>query len=267
MTEDELMLTSVLKCSRHELYSKESVLTKDQQAHLDKMKQEKLKGEPVQYVIGSTEFYGSEFDIDKRALIPRPETEILVDLLVAKAKETIKKELRVLDIGTGSGVIAISIAKNIIGARVDAIDVSSDAISLAKDNAAKNFVEQKIFFYEKDVFTFLKEAYINGEKYDIIVSNPPYIKTSDLDSLPDEVKREPVLALDGGADGLRFYREIIKSSRDLLNDNGMLFFEIGDGQRAGIDEIFSRNEGFKDITFEKDYVGTERIVFATKYAS
>lgn len=265
MTEDELMLTSVLKCSRLELYSKASVLRKDQEERLDNMKREKLKGEPVQYIIGNTGFYGSEFNVDKRAMIPRPETEILVDLVVAKAKGSARKALRVLDIGTGSGVIAISIAKNIRGARVDAIDVSNDAINLAKDNAAKNFVKKNIFFYEKDVFAFLKEAYLNGERYDIIVSNPPYIKTSDLDSLPDEVKREPMLALDGGEDGLRFYREIIRGSIDLLNDKGMLFLEIGDGQRSGIDEIFSKNKGFKNIAFEKDYVGTDRIVFATKY--
>ncbi|MBU4334080.1 MAG: peptide chain release factor N(5)-glutamine methyltransferase, partial [Candidatus Omnitrophica bacterium] len=250
MTENELMLISVLKCSRSELYTEPSFLTEDQTRSLTRMKQDRLKGEPIQYVVGNTEFYGSEFNIDKRALIPRPETEILVDLVVNKARELQKKDIRVLDIGTGSGIIAISIAKNLRSCRVDAIDISEGAIALAKDNADKNCVMNNISFYEKDAFVFLKEVCFNSEKYDIIVSNPPYIKTSDLSTLPDEVKCEPVTALDGGEDGLRFYREIIRSSKDLLAPEGMLFLEIGDGQRPGIDDIFSQNEDYKEISFE-----------------
>ncbi|HBG60386.1 MAG: protein-(glutamine-N5) methyltransferase, release factor-specific [Omnitrophica WOR_2 bacterium GWF2_38_59] len=264
MTENELMMTSVLNCSRHELYSEPYVLTESQKIRLHKMQLKRLNGEPVQYVVGNTEFYGSEFNVDRRALIPRPETELLVDLVVRKMKELSKKDLRVLDIGTGSGVIAVSIAKNIKSCRVDAVDISRGAIELAESNADKNFVRNNISFYNRDAFVFLKEAYCYGEKYDIIVSNPPYIKTSDLSNLPAEVKCEPMIALDGGEDGLRFYRDIIRSSKDLLACEGMLFLEIGDGQRSGVEKIFYQYQDYKEVTFEKDYVGTDRIIYAVK---
>lgn len=212
----------------------------------------RAKGEPLSNIFGFVDFYGLRFDVNKKVLSPRMETEILVENVLKKINDTGAKE--VLDLCTGSGAIAITLAK-LSQAHIWASDISKQALALAKENAIKN--NAKVDFVLSDLFKNLKKK----KKYDIIVSNPPYIKTSDIEKLDVEVKKyDPKLALDGGEDGLVFYRQIIKESTQRLNKRGFLFFEIGEGQAKDVKALMQEN-GFEDITIIKDYNKIERIIY------
>ncbi|MCK5081894.1 MAG: peptide chain release factor N(5)-glutamine methyltransferase [Candidatus Omnitrophica bacterium] len=262
MTENEWMLTSVLDCRRVDLAVNKGELTPFQRSRYDQMRFRRAQGEPLQYIIGQCDFMGIPLSVDRRALIPRPETEILVDLTIEKIRAMPKKALNVLDLGVGSGNITVALLRYFTEMNVTAIDISDDALALAVKNATANNVEQRIEFLNNDMVLYMKEAIRQGEKFDVIVSNPPYIPTGQLAQLPDDVRREPRLALDGGDDGLRFYRSIIEYGWQFLTANGFLVMEIGDGQREGIEKIFAQYPQYGEIKFYKDYVGTQRIVFA-----
>lgn len=213
----------------------------------------RAKGESLDNIFGFTEFYGLRFDVNKKVLTPRMETEILVENVIKYAKT--KKSPSVLDLGTGSGAIAISVAKN-CDAYVTAVDISKNALATAENNAKKNDV--KIEFLHSNLFDGLKRK----RKFDIIVSNPPYIKTGDIKNLDTNVKEcDPMIALDGGEDGLDFYREIIPNSIRRLTQGGMLFFEIGKGQGPAVRKILREND-FEDIKTIKDYNKIERVIIA-----
>lgn len=205
---------------------------------------ERATGRPLWYVVGDTDFYGYTLKVDERVLIPRPETEEVV----AKALEYINENSRVLDLCTGSGAIAITVSKE-KGCTVCATDISRDALDLAKENATHQGAN--VTFYEGNLFEPLK-----GEKFDVIISNPPYIKTADIATLAKEVSFEPSLALDGGEDGLAVYRLIARLFNDYLNENGKLVLECGQGQSADIVKLF---DGFKVSVFN-DLNGVDRIV-------
>ena len=211
-----------------------------------------IKGVPVQYLVNKQSFYGMDFFVDNRVLIPQPDTECLVEegLEFLKGKENAK----VLDLCTGSGAIAISIAKN-SDATIYASDISKDALDVAKLNATT--LGANITFIESDLFKNI------NEKFDLIISNPPYIKTDVIESLSIEVKNEPILALDGKEDGLYFYREIIKSAKDYLNLNGKLLFEIGFDQKESVTKLFDE-AGFDNVYSKKDLAGLDRIVSGEK---
>ena len=212
-------------------------------------------GIPLQHIIGSGEFMGLRFKVNSDVLIPRPDTEILV----AKALEFIEnsnKNLKVLDLCTGSGCIAISIANSTENTDVSASDISEKALAVAKENALLNNQEKRITFYHGSFF----EPFKSNEKFDIIVSNPPYIPTDDIQELDDCVKNhEPMSALDGGSDGLYAYREIIKAAPFYLNKNGHILFEVGIGQAEDVAELLKEN--FTDIKTVHDYGGIERVVY------
>ena len=263
MTENELMLTSVLDCRRVDLSVYKRTLTPVQKSRYDRMRARRVEGEPVQYVIGQCDFMGIPLSVDRRALIPRPETEILVDLIIKKIRSLPgKKAINVLDLGVGSGNITIALLKNFSNMTMTALDISDDALALAVENARTNGVEQRVEFLRDDIALYLKEAADRGKKFDVVVSNPPYIPTGQLARLPDDVQREPSLALDGGEDGLRFYRTIIEYGWQVLDAEGFLAMEIGDGQRRCIETIFAQYPQYKQINFYKDYAGTDRIVIA-----
>ncbi len=213
---------------------------------IDKVVEERLTGRPLWYILGDTEFYGYKIKVDENVLIPRPETEELV----AEAIKVANKDSKVLDMCTGSGAIAVAIAKE-VGCKVDAADVSSKALEVARQNAELNEVE--ITFIESDLFENI------SEKYDLIVSNPPYIKTADIENLSKEVKFEPVLALDGGKDGLGFYRRIVETVKAHLNENGILLMECGYDQKQAIIDLLT---GFSSVTCIKDLEGKDRIIKA-----
>lgn len=262
MSEDELMLTAILNCKRSDLYVDPPELTVSQLGRLQWMKERRLSQEPLQYIIGETEFMGLKLKVDRRALIPRLETEILVEQVL----QTIEQDhhaasLNALDIGTGSGNIAISLARSVPGLRVWAIDASAEALELARHNSRVNSVASQIDFAQVDAREFCNNYADAKGRFDIIVSNPPYIRTGDLANLPADVRQEPVLALDGGVDGLNFYRFIIPAAKDLLKSHGVLACEFGDGQEKSIEELLVQN-GFKDFKFINDLRPTPRLFIA-----
>lgn len=213
----------------------------------------RASGKPLSAIFGFVEFYGLKFDVNKKVLAPRMETEILVEEVLKYLKE--HKNAEVLDLGTGSGAIAVTVAK-FSNAKVSAIDVSKQALQTAKTNAEKNGV--KVEFIESDMFSKLK----NRKKFDVIVSNPPYIRTLDIVGLDEEVKNyDPSLALDGGEDGLKFYRIIAQQAPQHLTKGGMLFLEIGQGQFKDVEKLLSE-AGFVDISSKKDYAKIVRVVKA-----
>ncbi len=211
---------------------------------------ERCSGRPLWYCVGDTNFYGYTIKVDERVLIPRPETELLVE----NALKVINKDSTVLDLCAGSGAIAIAIKKQ-SGARVTAIDVSVDALTLAKDNAILN--DADIEFIESDLFSTIDG---DDRKFDVIVTNPPYIKTDDIKTLQKEVKDfEPILALDGGKDGYDFYKIIVSNAKKHLNDGGVILLECGIGQAKTVAEMFN---GFNNVEIIKDYENIDRIVKA-----
>jgi release factor glutamine methyltransferase len=215
------------------------------------------KGEPLQYIMGAWDFYGLTFKTDKRALIPRPETELLVEAVIKYTQKGGMSPLRVLDVCTGSGCIAITLAVLLDGnVEITAADIYADPLGLAKENAALHGVEDKIRFIKSDLASALQ-----GKCFDIIVSNPPYIPTSEMAGLQREVRDyEPHLALDGGENGMDIYRRLLPQAYQLLRPGGMLFMEIGPN---GVGEL-AENAGFKNIQVLKDYAGLDRIIKGEK---
>ena len=194
----------------------------------------RAKREPLQHIVGSTSFRGNEIHCDRRALIPRPETESLIDFL--KERLTGKDRYRIADIGTGTGAIAIAAAKEINGASVVATDISKDALELAKENATANVAT--VEFFQGDLLNALPE----GEKFDAIVSNPPYIPDAEREKLQPEVRDyDPSLALFGGPDGLTLVRKLLEQSKDHLNPGGIILMEIG--PEADEDKILEKESG------------------------
>ena len=263
MTNDELILTTILNCERKDLYLRPLELSDQERHRYWKMKDRYRNGEPLQYILGQWDFMDTMLCVNPHVLIPRPETELMVEALLQKLRSVSCSEpLSILDLGTGSGNIAIALAKNLGHCTVTAVDVSLEAINVAKDNAALNNVSQKITFVVDDMAHFLASAKDSQEKYHAIVSNPPYIPTRSLAALPSKVRREPRIALDGGTDGLDYYRVIIPAATNVLKNNGVLFCEFGDGQRSGIEEALRINHRFGNIRFEKDYTQTDRFFSA-----
>ena len=207
--------------------------------------------EPLQYILGETEFMGLTFHVEPGVLIPRADTEILVE----KALAWMKPGARVLDIGTGSGAIAVSLAKLGRPAQVTAVDVSDRALEIARQNAERNGAA--VEFVKSDCFSALK-----GRKYDMIVSNPPYISEDEMRGLMPEVTREPELALFGGADGLDFYRRISREAPEYLNEGGCLLFEIGWLQKDAVSALVKAHIG--EPFALRDYGQNWRVVGAKK---
>ena len=205
---------------------------------------------PAQYIIGHAEFFGMQLKVDKRVLIPRPETEELVELTLA---ENPKENLKVLDIGTGSGAIALALAKNRPDWKITAADISQDALDLAMENA--NNQGQSLSFIKSDCFSEI------SSKYDIIVSNPPYISRVDESEVGLNVLHsEPHLALFADEDGLAIYRRIAEESKDYLNDGGKIYLEIGYKQGQSVPALFRENFPEKRVRTLKDQFGQDRMV-------
>ena len=212
-------------------------------------------GIPIQYITNNQEFMNLNFYVDENVLIPQPDTETLVEEVINEYKE---KKCEILDLCTGSGAIAISLAKYINESNIVASDISMKALQIAKLNAEKNLVRKKIEFIESDMFDKVYK-----DDFDIIVSNPPYIKTKVIEELDKQVKNEPYIALDGGADGLKFYKIIIENAYKYIKNEGKVFLEIGYDQKNELINLFKKNNHYENIYSKKDLGGNDRIIVAT----
>ncbi len=258
----ELLLAHVLKLKRIQLYTNfDRPLSAEELASFKALLQRRLHHEPLQYIIGSTEFMGYEFLVDRRVLIPRPETELLVEQAVQYVAENFSHQpIRIIDIGTGSGCIAVSLAKMIENVSVVAFDKSAEAVEVARMNAKTNEVEQKVEFTVRDVFTVSSEDFFS--KFHLIVSNPPYISTSEFESLQPEIQDyEPSFATTDGGDGLSFYRRIADLGKSLIEPNGAVIVEYAYDQSTAVRGIFLQS-GWDNIRLLNDYSGNPRCLIA-----
>lgn len=263
MNEAELLFTSLLSCNRTQLHlSKRDLLEKNKGAFVSHVLKRRIKGEPIQYILGKADFMGLEFDVTPDVLIPRPETELLVETAVRSLTPNSKlRTINILDIGTGSGCIAVTLAKSIKKVLVYATDFSQGALAVAVKNAKKLEVDNKIKFIHSDLFS---NPQLRTASYDLIISNPPYIPSSQIKKLQRELQFEPRASLDGGRDGLKLIKKIIKQSQEFLNANGLLIMEIGFGQAKAVKNLFSKCNAFNIIEIIKDYNQIDRIVVAKK---
>lgn len=270
MIETELLFTEALNCDRLSLYqNKNSILSNDKYIFISNALKRRASGEPIQHILGKTEFMGLEFMVTPDVLIPRQETEILVETALRYASG-IRSQVsgrNILDVGTGSGCIAISLAKLVPEINITAIDISEKALEIALYNAKLNNVHGVVRFIRNDFFTcsLPVPSGVEGQPaacYDIIISNPPYISSGDIDNLQPEIQYEPRISLDGGEDGLDFYRKIIKDAPKYLNDGGFMILEMGFSQRKDIENIFKKTGIFEIIEVVKDYSNIDRVIVA-----
>ena len=252
----ELLLANILNCKRLDLYLLyDRPLNNDELNKYREYLKRRIKREPLQYIIGHVEFYGLKFIVNSSVLIPRPETELLVEYVIKQAE--ISKRIKILDIGIGSGNISIALLKNLPDSFVLGIDISEDAYNIIRINAKQNNVDDRL---ELKKFDIQKDNPATLGKFDLIISNPPYISLEDFKSLEPELNvYEPAVALTDYSNGYSFYERIILVSRQLLNVNGKLFFELGKGQSQKVSDMLMSN-GFTKINIYKDYSNIERII-------
>ncbi|NLY98196.1 MAG: peptide chain release factor N(5)-glutamine methyltransferase [Clostridiaceae bacterium] len=251
--ESRILLSYVLKEEPFFVYMKpEKPVSEEDVQKAMALTEKRKEGVPSRYLTRKAYFMDFEFYVDENVLIPRQDTEVLVQKALDFLKDNPKA--KVLDIGTGSGCIAVSIALLNPACTVDATDISKEALAVARKNAVLNGAEKRVRFIESDLFSGL------SDKYDMIVSNPPYIKPSEFLTLQKEVRcHEPVLALVADEEGLAFYRRIAKEAKSFLNDGGFLLFETGYDQARSVYRIMEE-EGFTFLEITKDYNGIERVV-------
>ncbi|RTK93352.1 MAG: peptide chain release factor N(5)-glutamine methyltransferase [Rickettsiales bacterium] len=223
------------------------------QRHYFELIQRRISQEPIAYIIGEQEFYGRSFIVDKNVLIPRPETELIIDSVLENIHHD--STIKILDLGTGSGAIAVTLAKEIITAEIVATDICASALNIAKLNAKKHFAENQIIFKQSNWY-----ENINDEKFDFIISNPPYISYSDTNLVATQTELfEPHLALYAGDDGLYAYDKIIKNAIDYLKNDGKILLEIGFNQFDSVSNILKQN-GYNKILLKKDLADMPRII-------
>jgi release factor glutamine methyltransferase len=246
----EHLLAHALGLKRMELYLQfDRPLTESERAPLRDLVKRRGAREPLQHVLGTAEFHGRTFACDKRALVPRPETEQLVELALEMAKD--KPAATILDIGTGSGVIALTIALELPSATLHATDLSPDALALAAENATRHALTDRIIFHQADLLP------PDNARFDLIIANLPYIPAEEIASLSPEVRHDPASALDGGADGLDLIRRLIETAPDRLAPGGALLLEIGLGQADAVNTLLSARK-FRDISVRPDYQNIPR---------
>jgi len=265
--EAEILLSYFLEMNRSEIYLNSNRILKDiEKKQLEGKIQKRINKIPLQYITKHQEFMGMDFLVEKGVLIPRPETEILVEEAIKKIQNyKYSNNIKVVDLGTGAGVIAIIIANFINNITVYATDISKKSLQIALKNAQKHDCKNKIIFLHGDLFEPFENK-IEKLSLEAIISNPPYIDSYDFKSLPPEVKNnEPKIALYGGIDGLDYYRKIIRESPQYLKKKSFLALEVGAGQARKVKELILKENNFtQDIEIIKDYLGIERVVIADR---
>ncbi|MBI1996367.1 MAG: peptide chain release factor N(5)-glutamine methyltransferase [Deltaproteobacteria bacterium] len=300
----EVLLRDVLAVEKTEFFLRlDEALDATAQREFQKLLLRRARREPVAYIIGRKEFWSLDFVVTPAVLIPRPETELLVELALARATQVVpprpfvpphpslspvvggegkgegardsrsyafacldgKPPLKILDLGTGSGAIAVSLAKELPQARVCAVDISAAAIEVARLNARRHGVEERMEFFCGDLFEPVAEE---REGFDLIVANPPYIRNGDLVGVAPEIRKwEPIMALNGGADGLLYYRRIVAGAGDYLKGGGSILIELGDAMGDAVARLFADAGGFEPAQVYRDYAGKERVIAATKISA
>ena len=218
-----------------------------------------LENNPIEYITNKKEFMNLELYVNQDVLIPRQDTEILVEEVINILHKNKAENIQILDMCTGSGAIAIALAKNVEKCIVDAVDISSGALEVVRKNVVKNQVEDKINIINSDLF-----SKVHNKKYNLIVSNPPYIERNVIEKLDKQVQKEPILALDGGDDGLDFYKKIINEAPSYLESDGYLCFEIGYNQKNAVQNLLSNSGKYQEIYCKKDLCGNDRVIIAKK---
>jgi release factor glutamine methyltransferase len=250
----EHLLAHTLGVSRMDLYLEfERALNDTELVPLRELVKRRAQGEPLQHLLGTVEFCSHTFAIDKRAMVPRPETEELVEFLAAEVRRQ-RSESRILDVGTGSGVIALSLATKFPEAEVYAVDISDEALALARENAARLGLE-RVHFQKSDLLENL------SERFNLIVANLPYISMEDRHLLAREVLHDPEVALFGGPNGDELVRKLIEKAPSHLGPGGLLALEIAVGQAEGLCD-FLRQKNYHDIELKRDYAGVTRFLLA-----
>lgn len=253
-TNAEILLSEILKVKRLDLYlSFDKPLNETELVTYREFIKKRGLRIPLQYIIGYVDFFGLKIKVNENVLIPRPETELLVEKIIEETTDNVG--LQVLDIGSGSGNISLAVAKNLSDSFITAIEISKQALNLSKENADNNLVKN-VKFICKDIFD---DDVISLGKFDIIVSNPPYVSINEYQTLEPELKNyEPKIALTDNEDGLKFYKRIALVSKSILNLDGKIFLELGKGQYPLVKDIFT-STGFNKVRVFKDYQGIDRI--------
>jgi release factor glutamine methyltransferase len=251
----ELLLLHVIGAERTVLFTDGDRLLEEQDlARFAALVARRVAGEPIQYILGEQEFYGLALKVTPAVLIPRPETELLVEAVLERLPKD--RALRIVDVGTGSGAIAISVARNLALAEVTAIDLSETALSVAQENAAWHGLSERIRFLHSDLLA----AVAGEDRFDAVLSNPPYVPDSDKECLHRQVREfEPEAALFAGADGLDIYRRLIPQAAKVLKRGGLLAMEFGYGQEVALRQLL---QGWEDVEFLNDLQGLARVVLA-----
>lgn len=254
----ETLLQKVLDVDRlYILLNLERTLSEDEERLFNKFINERLNNRPIAYIVENREFMGLDFYVKEGVLIPRPDTEVLVEEVIELGKD--KGPINILDIGTGSGAITVSLAKYLENAEITSVDISDIALEIGKINAVNNNVDNKINFVKSDLFTNIDK----NMKFDIIVSNPPYIKREVIETLDKQVKDfEPYNALEGGVDGLDFYRAITSQAKDYLKEGGILAYEVGHDQSEDVSKLMEK-DGYTNIYTRKDLQQIDRVVIGS----
>jgi len=256
-TNAELLLADIIGCKRLDLYlSFDKPLGNQEIEKYREFIRRRGNFEPLQYITGKVEFYGLELKVNSSVLIPRPETELLVENILNHLSK--EKESTILDIGCGSGNISVALAVNYPSVKIYCTDISEEVLKISEENADKHSVIEKINFNNHNILT---EDLNNFPQFDIVVSNPPYVSRDNFSSLQKEIQNyEPRSAVTDDSDGYTFFREISRKSFNKLKEGGKLFFEIAHGQSKEVKEIM-KNNNFKNITVIKDYQNIDRIIF------
>ena len=253
--EAEVLLRHVLKIDRATMFRDlEENLSEDNVTNIASLVKRRIQKEPLAYITGIKEFYGLMFEVSEGVLIPRPETELLVETAITKAKLLKKNEINIVDVGTGSGAIAVSLAVNIPNSNVIAIDLSKSALEIADENRRTHGMYSRI---KLRLGNLLEPV---TENIDILVSNPPYIRKDRLHSLQEEVLKEPRLALDGGEDGLRLIAELLSQARERMDSTSIILFEIDSDQGIEASKISKNTFPLGDVTVLKDLNNDDRAV-------